>query len=414
MVLTNRLVCLAALVCSTGWSTAFYVDRQGGADNNSGSMPGDAWQSLARVNQTTFRPGDYVLLKRGQVWNEQLIISSSGAAEVPITFGAYGPGAAPVIDGAGANIQDGQGLITASRQNNLVIRDLEIRNSAKDGIVPYLANNLQIRNCSVHDNQFNGVLIFNGNNVTIDGSAFYSNSLNVQASYAGIAIDGTWPPESNFAISNNQIHDNIGGDGWLGANGIYFGHTGTNIPTLQNVVVSGNEIFRNGNPNQNQAGRGISGSFNGDVTVVRNHVYQNASAGIYLGDTNLTLAIVISQNVFRNNALRQFGGVTNGTGLAEQNMLLVDDPSITGMGVEVGGNGSWTIQYNAFNFTTKTNDQWRGFIRLNDSAQDGVFQSNFNQFYSAGPNRFKRSDGTVLSFGQWQSYGYDANSVNSR
>ncbi len=407
-----RAAALAVALCAPVWPATYYVDQLWGDDSNSGAAPGLAWQSLRRVSQFGLKPGDYVLLRRGEVWNEQLQITSSGAADNPITFGAYGTGAAPAIDGTGVSIPAQQGLVNSSRQTYFTIRDLEIRNSQRDGMVPYLVNGLQVRNCAVHDNQFNGFLAYNGNNIVIDGSSFYNNSLNLAASYAGIAIDGNWPPQSNFTISNNSIHDNIGGEGWLGANGIYFGHTGSGIPTLQNVVVTGNDIFRNGNPDQDQAGRGISGSFNGDVSVQKNRIYENASAGVYLGDTNLLLTIVISHNIFRNNALRQFGGITNATGLCEQNISTVDDPAITGMGAEVGGNGVWTIQYNVFWFATGTNDQWRGFIHSNDPVQDTLLQSNYNQFYSAGPKRWKRSDGVVLNFQQWQSFGFDLNSVN--
>ena len=400
------------LLCFTASCSTYYVDRAGGSDANAGTSTAAAWQSLSRVGQATFNAGDYILLKRGQVWNEQLNVSSSGLPDAPITYGAYGAGAAPAIDGTGVAIPAQQGLVNSNAKNYLTIRDLEIRNSPVDGIVPYLANGLQIKNCTVHNNQFNGILSFNGSNTVIDGSSFYNNSLNLTTSYAGIAIDGNLPPQSNITISNNAIHNNAGGEGWQGANGIYLGHTGANIPTLQNVLITGNDIYLNGNPDQNQAGRGISASVNGDVTVVKNRVYQNASAGIYLGDTNLTLNIVISQNIFRNNSLRQFGGITNGSALAEQNMIYVDDPAITGMGVEIGGGGPWTIQYNVFTFATNTDDTWRGFIRVNDSVQDGLLHSDFNTFYSAGPNRWKRSDGTVLSFSQWQSFGFDAHSAN--
>ena len=413
MALTNRILAALLSVSAQAGATVYYVDRVNGSDAYAGASSTAARQSLYRVSQASLAPGDSVLLKRGQVWNEQLSIPASGAADAPITFGAFGIAAAPpVIDGTGITVPSQQGLVNANRQTDLVIRDIEIRYSSRDGIVPYKTNNLTVRNCTVHDNQFNGILAYQGSNIVIDGSAFYNNSLNLLASYAGIAIDGAGIAQTNFTISNNSIHDNVGGEGWLGANGIYFGHTGANIPTLSNVLVTGNDIYHNGNPDQNQAGRGISGSFNGDVTVVKNRVYQNASAGIYLGDVGLTLTIVISQNVFRNNALRQFGGITNGSGLAQQNLLYVDDPAITGMGAEIGGSGPWTIQNNVFCFATPTNDQFRGFIRINDPVQDGLLQANNNEFYSAGPNRWKRSDGATLSFQQWQSYGFDANSVN--
>ena len=412
MALTKRISILL-LAAAPVWSTVYYVDNVNGADGNAGTTATAAWQTLSRVSQSNLNPGDFVLLRRGQVWHEQLIIPASGTPDQPITFGAFGRGSgAPVIDGAGVTVQAQQGLVNADKQSNLVIQDLEIRFSSRDGILPYQSNNLAVRNCTVHDNQFNGVLVYDGNNIVIDGSTFYNNSLDLSASYAGIAIDGAGFAMQNVTVSNNSIHDNIGGEGWLGANGINLGHTGPNIPTITNVLITGNDIFGNGNPDQNQAGRGISASFNGDVAVIKNRVYQNASAGVYLGDIGLTLAIVISQNTFRNNALRQFGGITNGSGLAQQNLVYVDDPTITGMGAEIGGNGPWTIQNNVFCFFTPTTDQFRGFIRINDPVQDGLLQSNNNEFYSAGPNRFKRSDGVTLSFQRWQSFGYDPNSVN--
>ena len=58
------------------------------------------WQTVAKVNLQTFAAGDSVLFKRGEVWREQLTISSSGTAVSPVTFGAYGAGANPQFNGA--------------------------------------------------------------------------------------------------------------------------------------------------------------------------------------------------------------------------------------------------------------------------------------------------------------------------
>jgi hypothetical protein len=395
-------------------SAVYYVDHTGGSDNNQGTTTSGAWQSLARIRQTHLNPGDFVLLKRGETWGEQLQINASGSDGAPITFGAYGTGNMPVIDGTNLTLAAQTGLVNASARSYLVLDGLEVRNSQRDGVVPYMANFLTIRNCRIHDNQFNGILAFNGNSTTIEDSGIYANGLDLTNSYAGILIDGNGGPQTGFLISNNYIHDNIGGLGWLGANGIYLGHTGSNIPKLTNVVIAGNDISRNGNPSQNQAGRGISGSFTGDVSVTGNTVSSNASAGIYLGDVGLVLTINISQNVFYDNALRQFGGITDGSALATQNLLLVDNPNITGMGAEIGGTGPWTLANNMFAFTTQTGDAYRGFIRINNPEQDSLLQSDYNTFYSAGPNRWLQSDGTVLSFAGWQAAGYDAHSANPR
>ena len=80
--------------------TTYYVDAESGNDQNDGQGPSKAWRTLARVNAAKLEPGDAVLLKRGQVWNESLVPTSAGADSAPITFAAYGSGAAPVLDGS--------------------------------------------------------------------------------------------------------------------------------------------------------------------------------------------------------------------------------------------------------------------------------------------------------------------------
>jgi hypothetical protein len=405
---------LLLALCPAAWCTTYYIDSTNGLDSNSGTAPAAAWQTLAMIRQASLNPGDFVLLKRGGVWHDRLRITASGTQGAPITFGAYGSGNRPAIDGQGITIPAQSGLVSLSNQSWVTIEGLEVRYSARDGISPYQTNNLVIRDCVVHDNQFNGILSYSGNSLVITNSEFYANSLDTTTSYDGIAIDGSGPAQSNFVISNSRIHDNVGGEGWNGANGIYLGHTGTNIPTLQNITITGNEIYHNGNPDQNQAGRGLSGSFNGDVTVTKNNIHHNASAGLYLGDTGLVITINITENIFVDNALRQFGGLTDGSALATQNFIFVDDPSITAMGVEIGGNGPWVLLNNVFTYTTPTNDIYRGFIRVNNPAQDGLLQSDYNVFYSAGPNRWKMSDGTPLSFSLWRASGFDAHSANPK
>ena len=54
---------------------------------------------MGKVNAQAFSPGDSVLLRRGDVWNESLAPGSSGAAGNPITFDAYGTGAPPKLTG---------------------------------------------------------------------------------------------------------------------------------------------------------------------------------------------------------------------------------------------------------------------------------------------------------------------------
>jgi hypothetical protein len=81
------------------WGTTYYVSSSSGSDANSGTSASAAWATVGDVNAQTFQAGDSVLFKRGDVWNESLIPPSSGSSGNPITFDAYGTGAAPNLTG---------------------------------------------------------------------------------------------------------------------------------------------------------------------------------------------------------------------------------------------------------------------------------------------------------------------------
>ena len=83
-------------------ATTYYVDNcvTVGSASNNGTGTSTPWQTIAKVNDSSFSPGDSVLFRAGCTWREQLTVPSSGSAGGPITFGAYGNGAAPIINGA--------------------------------------------------------------------------------------------------------------------------------------------------------------------------------------------------------------------------------------------------------------------------------------------------------------------------
>jgi len=88
------------VMSSAGWAATYYVDATNGNDNNGGLSQSTAWKTIAKVNSSTFQPGDSILLKRDEIWREQLIVLSSGFKGMPITYGAYGSGDKPVISAA--------------------------------------------------------------------------------------------------------------------------------------------------------------------------------------------------------------------------------------------------------------------------------------------------------------------------
>src|SRR5690349_13237752 len=78
--------------------TTYYVSP-GGSDSNSGTSPGSAIKTLGRASGLPLNPGDEVLLERGATFSGKLAVWRSGTAGSPITVGAYGGGAKPVVTG---------------------------------------------------------------------------------------------------------------------------------------------------------------------------------------------------------------------------------------------------------------------------------------------------------------------------
>ena len=97
------IILLFVVACPLSATTYFVANA--GSDSNNGTAAATPWQTIAHVNAQRFNPGDSVLFNRGDTWREQLRIPSSGSNGNPITFGAYGTGALPII--SGANLEKG-------------------------------------------------------------------------------------------------------------------------------------------------------------------------------------------------------------------------------------------------------------------------------------------------------------------
>jgi len=100
----KRVVFFVIVCCLGARAANYYVSSSSGNDANNGTSPATAWKTFSaagnHINAGSFSPGDVISLKRGDVWNEQLIPPSSGASGNPIQFDAYGTGAVPMITAA--------------------------------------------------------------------------------------------------------------------------------------------------------------------------------------------------------------------------------------------------------------------------------------------------------------------------
>ena len=103
MLQKKKLTCLIALLFLVFGFTAnartYYVSNSGD-DSNSGTDASSPWQTLNKVNSFKgFVAGDNILFRRGDTFYGGITASNAGRSGNPITYGAYGSGAKPLITG---------------------------------------------------------------------------------------------------------------------------------------------------------------------------------------------------------------------------------------------------------------------------------------------------------------------------
>jgi hypothetical protein len=81
--------CLLLGVGRTVLATTYYVSPSG-SDSSAGTAPSTPWATVAKVDSTSFEPGDRILFQRGGEWHGQLEASADGTVAQPITYSDFG------------------------------------------------------------------------------------------------------------------------------------------------------------------------------------------------------------------------------------------------------------------------------------------------------------------------------------
>ncbi|HSM49455.1 MAG TPA: hypothetical protein VK872_16665, partial [Draconibacterium sp.] len=111
-------------------NAAIYYVSATGNDANTGTSTSAPWRTLSKVNSFTPKPGDQILFKRGDTWTGTLTVKASGTSVAPITYGAWGEGAKPVITGfnqvtawtnKGGNIWESANAVSSLPYLNIVL-----------------------------------------------------------------------------------------------------------------------------------------------------------------------------------------------------------------------------------------------------------------------------------------------------
>jgi parallel beta helix pectate lyase-like protein len=218
------LLSLWLAACAPASATRYYLNATGGDDARLGLSPAEAWRSFAKVNATVFKPGDEILLKRGEHWQGTLQPQGSGTPEQPIRIASYGEGARPFLDGQSAP------AVLIHNQDAWIIEGLEVTNnkdSKQDALKVWAGPRrphyhfIRIQDCVAHDAGGSGIHVGEGSfgnydDVVIEDSVSFNNQ------DSGIFIQGNDFAEiRQLAIRRSTAY----GNGWDGIK-IYSGRDG--------------------------------------------------------------------------------------------------------------------------------------------------------------------------------------------
>jgi hypothetical protein len=209
---------LFSLQAST--AQTYYVDCAAGSDSSTGISESAPWRSLAKLSQTTFSPGDRILLKRGSRCSGMLAPRGSGQPGNPIRVGAYGAGALPVIE-AGKS----EAAVKLFDQQYWEVENLETTGGDPYGVfvsgTKGVLKHFVLRNLLVRDvtgtpkTKNSGLVVVRGTpelvleDVTIDGVTARSTT-----QWSGIVVSGGSRESrvKNVVVRNSVAH-HIWGDG---------------------------------------------------------------------------------------------------------------------------------------------------------------------------------------------------------
>jgi parallel beta-helix repeat protein len=297
-----RRLALLLAVCWLSLAPAraatYYVDAERGNDTNNGTSANTAWKSISKVNQTKLLPGDTILLRRGQIWREQLILQSSGEAQRLISLDSYDEGALPEISGADPlpagnwskcdNCGDKIWQTTVETQPNVLLFDGqkgtkrgssgELRNTndwawsagtlfiyAEDQpakVFPKRGVEAGVRPIGINLTGLSYIAIRNVR-VSASNAAPYALGSDIW----GIAAGRKGPAPHDIRVENCEILHSAG--------------DGIHLEGVQNSVISSNLVADNENVGI-QIYRSVEAFPVSDVTVANNEVHHNHFIGINL------------------------------------------------------------------------------------------------------------------------------------
>jgi hypothetical protein len=380
-----------------GLNTAIQAESQNYyvAPNGNDSYPGtqsQPWKTISRINTADLSPGDQVLFMRGGTWEAKLSIRLSGSASNPITFGSYGTGDNPSI----------QGLEIRTDSKYLIFSNLTFENVNGVGVfVDERVHHVTLDHCLVQNNTGEGVYFFMRNNGG-QPNFITNNVIRNNGSDAGIHSGILIEEARAIRISGNEIFNNGYNDPkWGYSHGIYIDVGAIDVEIHDNIV------------HDNPRGHGIQ--IKSSANVYRNVVYNNAIGGIYFGENGDHDVV---GNIYSNILYGNWFGIVQYSKGSGDKSLTIDNNSLYHNN---RGQGSWTGEIMVENTITAlmitNNIIYSHADREGNASYSIAPQSNANIenncVYTSGAGSLIRYDGDAYSWSSWQILGYDIQGINA-
>lgn len=218
--------CVLLAGITQSFATTYYVNAVSGNDSSNGTSTSSPWKTLTKVSVFTFRPGDQILLSRGQTWRETLVVSSSGTSAARITYGAYGSGAAPVLDQQHSR----SSAVIIWSKHYVTVTGLTLLNSVSNMVSINNSTSAAIKSCALKNAGVHGIYV---NGVS---PAFL-------ADHNTYTMDTTFKQAGTFidvlsSVDSATISNNIATFSGTGHN------PGIIVLDVNNVKIFGNIIYR--------------------------------------------------------------------------------------------------------------------------------------------------------------------------
>ena len=220
-----------------------YFIRSDGDDAHSGTSRAEAWQSIERVNEQDFEPGDRILFRGGDTFRGTLTLTAedAGTATSRVVVSSFGEGRAII---AGRELEG----LKVDSCNYLSIQNINFSGLGRrsgnttDGLLIRICDNFVVNEVEVYGFQHSGVHLHQCNDAVITHVYAHENG------FAGIHVTGNTMNDPEHYDNHNLYIGYCVAEDNPGDPTVLWNHSGNGIlaSSVDGGIIEYCEAFNNG------------------------------------------------------------------------------------------------------------------------------------------------------------------------